>query len=91
MVKISSEKLLNLLETSSGENLEAYTVMTGYVRELLSKSDKKVTEITYHGIVSTFLCPQAEAIIYIGGQDSKVILLNKNEKVRNFLMMINML
>lgn len=67
-------------------DLDVYTVTTGYGRDLLSASDKKVTEITCHGVGGAFLCPEAEGIIDIGGQDSKIILLDKDHNVKDFLM-----
>jgi predicted CoA-substrate-specific enzyme activase len=64
----------------------AFTVTTGYGRELLKCSDKKVTEITCHGKGATFFDKQISAVIDIGGQDSKVILLDQHQKVKDFLM-----
>ncbi|MGL4606925.1 MAG: acyl-CoA dehydratase activase [Eubacteriaceae bacterium] len=62
------------------------TVVTGYGRELLHEADKKVTEITCHARGSVFLNQEINSIIDIGGQDSKVILLNAQGKVVDFLM-----
>lgn len=64
----------------------AYTVTTGYGRALLGSSDKQVTEITCHGAGAAFINPDIQAIIDIGGQDSKVILLDDNRYVKDFLM-----
>lgn len=63
-----------------------YVVATGYGRELLPEADKVITEITCHGAGAAYLYPDCEAVIDIGGQDSKVILLNDNGQVRDFLM-----
>lgn len=62
------------------------TVTTGYGRKLLPESDKVITEITCHGAGAAFLVPGCRAVIDIGGQDSKVLLLDENGKVTDFLM-----
>ncbi len=64
----------------------AFTVATGYGRELLKNADKKVTEITCHAKGAAYLNPNARAVIDIGGQDSKAILLDKDLNVIDFLM-----
>lgn len=64
----------------------AYTVTTGYGRKLLKSSDKQVTEITCHGKGAAFLDKGISAVIDIGGQDSKVILLDQDLNVKDFLM-----
>ena len=64
----------------------AFTVTTGYGRALLKHSDKQVTEITCHGKGAAFLDNQISAIIDIGGQDSKVILLDRDKNIKDFLM-----
>ena len=64
----------------------AFVVATGYGRELLPEADKVITEITCHGAGAAFLCPGCDTVIDIGGQDSKVILLNEAGQVGDFLM-----
>lgn len=64
----------------------AFVVATGYGRELLDEADKVITEITCHGAGAAFLCPDCDTVIDIGGQDSKVILLNEAGQVCDFLM-----
>ena len=64
----------------------AFVVATGYGRELLPEADKVITEITCHGAGAAFLCPGCDTVIDIGGQDSKVILLNEAGQVCDFLM-----
>ncbi len=63
-----------------------YVVATGYGRELLPQADKRVTEITCHARGAAFLCPKTGAVVDIGGQDSKVILLDRDRNVVDFLM-----
>lgn len=72
-------------EQLSKEN-KAYTVTTGYGRNLLPESDKQVTEITCHGKGASYLCEGIGGVIDIGGQDSKVILLDKSNNIQDFLM-----
>ena len=64
----------------------AFVVAAGYGRELLPEADKVITEITCHGAGAAFLCPGCDTVIDIGGQDSKVILLNEAGQVCDFLM-----
>ena len=64
----------------------AFVVATGYGRELLPEADKVITEITCHGAGAAFLCPGCDTVIDIGGQDSKVILLNEAGQLCDFLM-----
>ena len=53
----------------------AFVVATGYGRALLPEADKSITEITCHGPGPLFLSG-CDTVIDIGGQDSKVILLD---------------
>lgn len=65
---------------------DIYTVTTGYGRNLLECSNKKITEITCHGKGASYLSKDIDAVIDIGGQDSKVILLDKDKNIIDFLM-----
>lgn len=64
----------------------AYTVSTGYGRDLLEEADQKVTEITCHARGAAYLNPATRVVVDIGGQDSKVILLDNGLNVVDFLM-----
>lgn len=64
----------------------AAVVTTGYGRGHIQISDHEVTEITCHAKGAHYLCPPARTIIDIGGQDSKVICIDENGKVQNFVM-----
>ena len=68
------------------KNFHVYTVTTGYGRNLLEESDRQITEITCHGRGALFLDAEIGAVIDIGGQDSKVILLDRDKNVADFLM-----
>lgn len=59
---------------------------TGYGRVSLSFVDKKITEITCHGRGAYYIDPAIRTVIDIGGQDSKVIKLNSEGMVTDFLM-----
>jgi len=61
-------------------------VGTGYGRISLPFADKKVTEITCHGRGAYHINPEIRTIIDIGGQDSKVIRINEQGNVIDFLM-----
>lgn len=61
-------------------------VTTGYGREAIRAGDKTITEISCHAKGAHFLDPTVRTVIDIGGQDSKVICLDENGKVINFVM-----
>lgn len=61
-------------------------VATGYGRDLVGFGDRTVTEISCHADGAAFVLPGVRTIIDIGGQDSKVIGLDKNCVVINFRM-----
>lgn len=79
--------LANALEEAGGwrENI-LYTVATGYGRMTYGGADKQVTEITCHAAGAHYLLPEVRTIVDIGGQDAKVIRLNKDGGVENFVM-----
>lgn len=58
---------------------------TGYGRNSISFADKSISEITAHAKGTSFLFPDVRGIIDIGGQDSKVIVV-EDGKVTDFLM-----
>lgn len=61
-------------------------VGTGYGRGVMDFADKKVTEITCHSKGIHFINNDVRTILDIGGQDSKVINLDSDGNVVNFLM-----
>jgi len=63
-----------------------YIVSTGYGRRAFSSSDKVLPEIVCHASGTKLLFPEVKTIIDIGGQDSKVIELDKNGAVSRFEM-----
>lgn len=64
----------------------AYVVSTGYGRSRVPFADRQITEITCHARAAKFFFPDAHTIIDIGGQDSKVIRIDDDGKVVNFVM-----
>jgi predicted CoA-substrate-specific enzyme activase len=65
---------------------EKFLVITGYGRVSALEYDKKVTEITCHGKGSIYLNSSARTIIDIGGQDSKIIKIDEEGNVVDFIM-----
>lgn len=71
-------------DLSYGLEDKPYVVLTGYGRELADFGDKKVTEITCHGKGAKYLCENTRTVIDIGGQDSKVIKLDRDGNLTDF-------
>jgi predicted CoA-substrate-specific enzyme activase len=66
-----------------------YIVATGYSRKVLDIADDDVSEITAHAYGVRLTAPPATnpgLIIDIGGQDSKLIYLDRQFRVKNFTM-----
>lgn len=65
-----------------------YVVSTGYGRRLYKSADKSVSEITANaiGAAAVSKAHSIRTIINIGGQDSKIILINQQGFVQNFIM-----
>lgn len=61
-------------------------VATGYGRKRFSQAGKQVSEISCHAKGARRLCPQVRTVIDVGGQDSKVIRLDANGLVEQFVM-----
>ena len=66
-----------------------YIMATGYSRKILELADDDVSEITAHAYGVRITAPKAfrpGLIVDIGGQDSKVIYLDEQYRVKNFSM-----
>ncbi|MBN2239485.1 MAG: 2-hydroxyglutaryl-CoA dehydratase [Dehalococcoidales bacterium] len=63
-----------------------YVVSTGYGRDVVPFAHYSTTEIICHATGIHFLMPHIKTIIDIGAQDSKVIRINDEGKVTNFMM-----
>ena len=83
-----AERALEEALRQSGLNREDIDagVTTGYGRTAISDGDKSITEITCHARGAHFLDPSVRTVVDIGGQDSKVIRLNDDGSVKNFVM-----
>jgi len=78
------DKLLH--ETGLSRPQISGLVATGYGRDAIRFARTTVTEITCHARGVRRLAPAARSIVEIGGQDSKVIALDENGRVRDFAM-----
>ena len=83
--KKSAKKILDV--AAMRLNTKDFTIFsTGYGRNIIPFSEKKIAEISCHAKGVKFLFPQAKTVIDIGGQDSKIILVNSSGKVTDFVM-----
>ncbi len=83
-----AEQLLDHLLAQIGlarQDLEA-TVATGYGRKLIRAADTTITEITCQAWGVRSKMPEVRTIIDIGGQDSKLLRLNTDGTVADFVM-----
>jgi predicted CoA-substrate-specific enzyme activase len=62
------------------------TVATGYGRNYFKEADRVSSEILCHARGVSHMFPNARTVIDIGGQDSKLIGMDGNGKVLNFVM-----
>ncbi|QOR36957.1 2-hydroxyglutaryl-CoA dehydratase [Clostridium sp. 'deep sea'] len=81
----TSLKVYNCLLNEAKQN-NVKVIGTGYGRVSMKFVNKTVTEIKCHATGAYYLNNKARTILDIGGQDSKVISLNSNGKVVDFLM-----
>ena len=84
----AAEKALADVKRSLGKDAECIRriVATGYGREFISFADSTKTEISCHARGAHYADPKARTVIDIGGQDSKVICLDEDGNVMNFVM-----
>ncbi len=75
-----------LAESGLDESSVGKIVSTGYGRNSVKFADRTFTEIMAHAAGANFLNPEVRTVIDIGGQDSKVIRLDENGAVANFVM-----
>ncbi len=85
------EKILEEISREVGISAEdiTYTTATGYSRRSISLADDTISEITAHAYGTKLTSPEGVApavVIDIGGQDSKIIALDDNGGVKNFIM-----
>ncbi|MHA1291753.1 MAG: acyl-CoA dehydratase activase [Promethearchaeota archaeon] len=84
----TAETVFNIVlsESEINKNNIKFVVSTGYGRDNIPFSNKSVTEITCHGIGAHFVLPTVRTIIDIGGQDCKVISIDRTGKLIDFVM-----
>ena len=84
----SSREAFEALLQKAGAKREDITqiISTGYGRKMCAIAHKKVTEITCHAAGAAKMTHGARTLLDIGGQDSKVILMEADGKVKDFLM-----
>jgi len=63
-----------------------YCVSTGYGRERIPFARDNISEISCHGKGAHWLIPSVRTVIDVGGQDCKVIRVDANGKLQNFIM-----
>ena len=83
-----TKKCLEITLEKTTNNLKelATIVVTGYGRINIPFADKCITEITCHAFGANWLNPSTRTVIDIGGQDSKVISIDKEGQVVDFIM-----
>lgn len=64
----------------------SFTVATGYGRKVFPNADGQMSELSCHAKGVALLYPSARTVIDIGGQDAKVLALDDQGKMVNFLM-----
>jgi (R)-2-hydroxyacyl-CoA dehydratese activating ATPase len=63
-----------------------HIVATGYGRDNIEIADTTITEITCHACGVRHVMPTARTVVDIGGQDSKLLRLDPEGKVHDFMM-----
>lgn len=85
--KLTSQLFENVLNDNSINRRDVGAVVaTGYGRAAVGIADTTITEITCHAAGVCRLVPKVKTIIDIGGQDSKLLRLDGDGKVRDFAM-----
>ncbi len=64
----------------------AFCVSTGYGRERIPFADHNMSEISCHGKGAFWANPAIRTIIDVGGQDSKVIRIDREGNLKDFVM-----
>jgi predicted CoA-substrate-specific enzyme activase len=87
-VKMATDKVIGEVIEKSGASISEFdqVVSTGYGRHSVSFADRAVSEIICHAKGANFLLPSVRTVIDIGGQDSKMIALDREGNVTNFAM-----
>jgi len=85
--KVADTLLVDALEGASISRSEITKIFsTGYGRNIVPFSDKRISEISCHAKGANYFFPSARTIIDIGGQDSKIIIVDEKGSVKDFVM-----
>lgn len=85
--KAAEKTFQNVLKAAGvSEKDITYIVATGYGRVKVPFANEVVTEITCHAKGTNYYFPKVRTVIDIGGQDSKVIKVDGNGNVLDFVM-----
>ncbi len=86
--KTAGEEALAKLLQQAGKSRDEISMIigTGYGRIHMPYADKTINELACHGRGAKFLFPEAFGVIDVGGQDSKVMVVDQNGKVIDFLL-----
>lgn len=76
--------LLKRLEINENQILNVFS--TGYGRKTVNVAKKNISEIVCHARGCSFFHPGKKTIIDVGGQDAKIVVLNGDEKIVDFVM-----
>ena len=63
-----------------------YCIGTGYGRRKIPLANETISEITCHGTGAHHILPSVRTVIDIGGQDCKIIRLDAQGNLKNFIM-----
>ena len=87
-VKLATDRVLDEALKKAAPEISGFehVVSTGYGRHSVGIADRAVSEIICHAKGANFLLPSIRTVIDIGGQDSKVISLDGEGNVTNFVM-----
>ncbi len=86
--RVAGDRVLEMALREAGVTREQvrFIVATGYGRKALEKASRSVTEITCHARGAHYLFPEVATVIDIGGQDSKVIRVDRSGAAVDFVM-----
>lgn len=80
------DKLIQAAAPSQEIQDIASSCVTGYGRKMYKRADAIKSEIVCHAEACKYLFPEVRTVIDIGGQDSKIISLNENGEIIDFVM-----
>lgn len=85
---VTAQEIFNLALRSSGVSQAQINTIcaTGYGRNSVKFAERTISEISCHAAGVKYFHPEVRTVIDIGGQDSKIILLDENGRVAQFVM-----